>query len=409
MELIQRQFNNKLKEVTFMNNRRYLSKKKYFKLIRKYKIIKSCRKRSAADKWFMKHYAITRRKGMDKLIHPDKTNGMKYYVCNEDLCQTLFETHRRIGHSDLNKMFHELKKNYVNIRKEQIAWFLECCETCKQKIDCREKITGNLTMFEYFNKRGRFHLIDFRLQIRSMHKYILVYQDISTKFILLQAIISNLAKEVSYILFTNFAIFGPPCVIESAQNRQYHIELITNLKSYWPQLNIVCGKIKYAQNEKTMDDISIDIQKRLCSWMTENKTTNWNNYLPMVQFLLNKSNNCMNNKIPYVAMFGREVEVGIQSSQLPEPILNSLYLEEDLETIAQYKFQVDDSDTEENSVHNIYFSCILCRKHFRMHTEIIADEYLCQDCEINDCNIPPTERENESPDNQSSDSVICID
>jgi hypothetical protein len=68
------------------------------------------------------------------------------------------------------------------------------------------------------NSRCQFDLIDMQSQADHEFKFIMVYQDHLTKFVLLRALQSKRAEEVPYQLTDIFLTFGALCILHFSQN-----------------------------------------------------------------------------------------------------------------------------------------------------------------------------------------------
>jgi len=84
-------------------------------------------------------------------------------------------------------MIFELSRKYKNITRCDIEVFLQLCEPCQQKQKGVKKgVVFKPIISPEFNSRCQVDLIDFQSHPDGKYKFILVYQDHLTKFIILK-------------------------------------------------------------------------------------------------------------------------------------------------------------------------------------------------------------------------------
>jgi len=71
------------------------------------------------------------------------------------------------------------------------------------------------------NSRCQIDLIDMQAQPDGEYKFILVYQNHLTKFVLLRPLIQKRAEEVAYVLLDIFTTFGAPSILQSDNGREF--------------------------------------------------------------------------------------------------------------------------------------------------------------------------------------------
>jgi IS30 family transposase len=128
------------------------------------------------------------------------------------------------------------------------------------------------------------------MQSQADHKFkfIMVYQDHLTKFVLLRALQSERAEEVAYQLTDIFLAFSAPCILHSDNDREFVNSVIVEL-TLWPELKIVHGKPRHSQSQGSVERANKDIENMLASWMKDNHSTDWWNGLRCVQFMNNRT------------------------------------------------------------------------------------------------------------------------
>ncbi|KMQ82993.1 krab-a domain-containing protein 2-like protein [Lasius niger] len=141
-------------------------------------------------------------------------------------------------------------------------------------------------------------------QADEQFKFIMVYQDYLTKFVLLRALQSKRAEEIALQLSDIFLTFGAPCILHSDNGREFVNSVIDELLTYWPELKIVHGKPRHSQSQGSVERANRDIENMLASWMKDNNTTKWSNGVRFVQFMKNRALHSGIKQSPYKAMFG---------------------------------------------------------------------------------------------------------
>jgi hypothetical protein len=79
-------------------------------------------------------------------------------------------------------------------------------------------------------------------------KFILVYQDYLTKFVL-QSLHSQKSNEVAYHLLDIFTTFGVPNILHSDNGREFCNQIIKSLCEMWNDIKIIHGN-RYTVNRK---------------------------------------------------------------------------------------------------------------------------------------------------------------
>ena len=96
-------------------------------------------------------------------------------------------------------------------------------------------------VFSHLNSRCQVELIDFQSQPNGNYKFILVYQDHLTMFVVSRPLQTKRPEEVTTELLDIFLFFGAPCILQSNNGRELCNKLIDDLKITCPELKIVHG------------------------------------------------------------------------------------------------------------------------------------------------------------------------
>jgi len=318
------------------DNNFYFNKDKYANCLEEVKTAKNVKKKEAIHYRRIKRYDILTIGGEEKLIAPVKEdNGeIKYYACYEDLFNILEETHVAVGHGGRTRMFKECSRKYKNITVEALMTYLKLCEPCQKKQKTLKKsIVIKPILHSEMNSRCQIDLIDLQTNPDGNYKFILVYQDHFTKFVILRALKTKRAAEVAYHLLDIFTTFRAPNILHSDNGREFCNQVIENLCSMWPDVKIVHGKPRHSQSQGSVERANQDIENMLGTWMETNQLSKWSEGLKFIQAMKNRAYHEGIKCSPYEAMFGSPMKMGIATSAIPKDMIGSLRSEEDLETL----------------------------------------------------------------------------
>ncbi|CAG9561120.1 unnamed protein product [Danaus chrysippus] len=266
----------------------------------------------------LKRFKVINICGISKLVTRQKP--MKYYLYVDEIFDIIEAAHVAIGHGGRDRPKNETSRIYANITLEMINIFLSMCETCQRKKSMKKKgLVSKPILHSEMNSRCQVDLIDMQTQEDRGFKFIMVYQDHLTKFVLLRALKSKRAAEVAYQLTDIFLTFDAPCILHSDNG----------------------------QSQGSVERANQDIEKMLASWMQDNNTTNWSNGIRFVQFMKNRALHSGIKQSPYKAMFGIEPRVGLMTSTLPRDVIEDIRDEDDLENALNKINMTDSTDTAE--------------------------------------------------------------
>ena len=117
-------------------------------------------------------------------------------------------------------------------------------EPCQRRTTKRRQISH--CGFSELNYRC---LIDFQSHPDGEYKFIMVYQDHNTMFVVLRALKTKRAQEVAWQLVEIFALPDARMILEYKQNcREFSNNVVSSLKEYWPTFKIVDGKPRNIQS-----------------------------------------------------------------------------------------------------------------------------------------------------------------
>lgn len=137
------------------------------------------------------------------------------------------------------------------------------------------------------------------------YKYLFVYEDQFSKFVVLKALHGNTAKETAMNLLDVLGIIGAPRVLQSGNGRKFAEQVVHELRS-WNDLFILHG-------DASKCEVSYrDFKSSLESWMRKNPTRTWCEGLNFIQILHNSTYRCQNGKVPYDILFRQNVRENFQ-------------------------------------------------------------------------------------------------
>ncbi|XP_025201180.1 KRAB-A domain-containing protein 2-like [Melanaphis sacchari] len=307
----------------------------YKKIINEVLEAKHRKNKTSLDYRRLNRYDIIKVGEINKLIfplHKSENNEVKYYLHNDEIYDVLEKSHKETGHGGLHKMIYHLKNGYVNISRPVIQLYLNNCVTClKKRVSKKRGVVVKPMVFNEVNARGQVDLIDMQSCHDGGYKFILNYQDHLSKFVILRALKTKTAAEVTYHLIDIFCTFGAPSILQSDNGREFVNCIIDELKNMWPQLKIIHGKPCHSQSQGSVERANRDVQDILRAWMSDNKSNKWSEGLRFCQFQKNSSYHSGIKQSPFEVLFGRKAQLGLTSSALSENILKTLNSENDLE------------------------------------------------------------------------------
>ncbi|KAG8173716.1 hypothetical protein JTE90_023692 [Oedothorax gibbosus] len=157
--------------------------------------------------------------GMKKLV--TRSQPVKYYLPAEEIVDVIEAAHIAVGHRGRDRVKVETSRKYANITQEMIVLFLQSCEACQlKKNKKRNSVVSKPILHSQLNSRCQVDLIDMQANADEDFKFIMVYQDHLTKFVLLRAL-NKTAQEVVSQLVDIFITFGAPCILHSDNGREF--------------------------------------------------------------------------------------------------------------------------------------------------------------------------------------------
>jgi len=91
------------------------------------------------------------------------------------------------------------------------------------------------------------------------YRFLMVYQDHLTKFVILRALTSKRANEVAMQILDIFLLFGEPNILQSDNGTEF-TAIIGVLKNVWPECKIVHGKPRHPQSQGSVERANADVK-----------------------------------------------------------------------------------------------------------------------------------------------------
>lgn len=169
------------------------------------------------------------------------------------------------------------------------------------QMDCSSESSKKLIQIpDELCNRGRVDVVEMSMD-SSGYKYIFVYEDQQSKFIVLKALRSDSAKEVAMRLLDILAIVGVPRVLQSGNGRKFAKQVVQELCA-------MCNDFLILYENAPKCEVSCkDFKSSLESWMKNNPNKTWREGLNFVQILHNTTYRCENGKVPCDLLFGRNM------------------------------------------------------------------------------------------------------
>ena len=158
-----------------------------------------------------------------------------------------------------------LGKKYPNVTRDSFELFKSIC------IDCQCKRVRTITngvvirpiLSKEFSARGQVDLIEMQSFPHGSFKWIMVYQDHITKFVVIRPLAPKRAAEVAYQFMDICLLFGAPQILQSDNGSEFTAEIISDLNELWPELVVVRGKPRHPQSPDSVERANYDIKDML--------------------------------------------------------------------------------------------------------------------------------------------------
>lgn len=72
-----------------------------------------------------------------------------------------------------------------------------------------------------------------------------------------------------------FLLLDAPVILQWDNGSKFTVQTITELRSMWPGLSIVYGKLRHPQSQGSVERANGDIKDMFVAWMADNNSTDW--------------------------------------------------------------------------------------------------------------------------------------
>lgn len=290
---------------------------------------------SRNEKYYSGKYDLLEISGVTKVIVKPKSldDNIIYVTPIEEFFDKIDEQHKATGHGGRDKVLHNLRKK-CNIPKLAVEIYGELCTICNLKKS--QKYAGLVVTpitSKDFNVRGQVNLIDFQSCADGKYKWLLNYQDHSTKFLYLRPLQTKKATEVAFELLKIFLEQGAPVILQSDNGREFTAEIIKEMVLLWPECKIVHERPRHPQSQGSVERSNQDVEQMLRIWMEEHKNIHWSIGCYFVQWQKNTSLHRIIGRSPYKSLYGADPKIGLNSTNLPSNLIDKILTEEDLKAI----------------------------------------------------------------------------
>ncbi|GAB0089698.1 hypothetical protein DMENIID0001_042850 [Sergentomyia squamirostris] len=296
------------------SNHVHIDADKYANLINEVTNARIAEKKNERQYRLLKRYDVQVIDSEKYLISPLKRQDqeVQYFASDDRLFEIMWNAHFRIGHGGRDRMEKELGRTYSNVTRKDIVMFLQLCIPCQRNQKSQHKgVVVKPILANDFNERCQVDLIDYQSQQDGEFKYLLVYQDHLTKFVILEPLQTKTAVEVASKIMEIFAMFGAPLILQSDNGKEFSNSIINKLTDLWSGLKIVHGKPRHSQSQGSVERANRDIEHMISTWMSDNKTTRWSYGAKFVQLCKNRAFHSGIKMSPFEAVFGRKIKVGL--------------------------------------------------------------------------------------------------
>lgn len=281
------------------SNKKPWTQERIIEVMRDLKNIKVSMKKKSVDYYWMNKYEVITTSSEEYLIAKKKhySEPTVRIVPREHYYDLLSEIHLSSGHGGRDKMLQDIKSKFY-IPKKAVEIFVQLCPVCNlnrnryRNTHVRPLMSGNSS------EGGQFELIDFQSCTDGEYKWLLVYENIATKFITVRPLKSFSVTEIASELLIIFLTLGAPNILKSDLGNTFNEDVLRELSTLWPSCKIMLDlQINFHPNSQKVETM-------LRTWMNENNSTNWSFGCYFIQYQKNISFNRKLGKMPFEMVFG---------------------------------------------------------------------------------------------------------
>ncbi|CAF2059662.1 unnamed protein product [Rotaria magnacalcarata] len=239
--------------------------------------------------WVQKHFTLV--KNGDLYIVYNKGKVSCPVVTYEELYTKLYECHNRV------------KAKYSWIPYDAVMLFIKLCDSCSSRQNfAKSSATKQILSIDYLS-RIQISLIDMTSRPSGNFKWILHTKDSFSKFVWAYPLESKEVEPVTEKLLNQFYTFGPSCILQSDNGKEFVTQIINKMRKTWVDLVILNGKIPPVEARALIEHDNRTLVIALEKWMQHNHTDNWSKGLGPVVYAINTSLVKITNKTPFEVIF----------------------------------------------------------------------------------------------------------
>ncbi|CAF2059664.1 unnamed protein product [Rotaria magnacalcarata] len=251
--------------------------------------------------WVQKHFTLV--KNGDLYIVYNKGKVSCPVVTYEELYTKLYECHNRVSHPGRDKTWKEVKAKYSWIPYDAVMLFIKLCDSCSSRQNfAKSSATKQILSIDYLS-RIQISLIDMTSRPSGNFKWILHTKDSFSKFVWAYPLESKEVEPVTEKLLNQFYTFGPSCILQSDNGKEFVTQIINKMRKTWVDLVILNGKIPPVEARALIEHDNRTLVIALEKWMQHNHTDNWSKGLGPVVYAINTSLVKITNKTPFEVIF----------------------------------------------------------------------------------------------------------
>eukprot|EP00800_Vazella_pourtalesii_P011706 TRINITY_DN2821_c0_g1_i2.p1 TRINITY_DN2821_c0_g1~~TRINITY_DN2821_c0_g1_i2.p1 ORF type:complete len:470 (+),score=58.69 TRINITY_DN2821_c0_g1_i2:459-1868(+) len=277
----------------------------------------------------------------------EDNNRDKRILSIEEMYDTILRVHIEHNHVRRDGLHKRLSEEYHGVTEKACVLFLANCEEChlrKAKKSVKSLVVKPISSTRFLS-RCQVDLIDFRdmSETHNMadcgipYKWLLVYQDHFTKYLLLRPLKHKSAVEVADVLEDIFCDLGPPHILQSDNGGEFSNNILFSLLNQkWPSTKIIHGKPRHPESQRSVERANREVKNGLASKMRDNSNDLcWVKYLKRVQFEKNTTFHSTVGMTPYEAVYHHKPSYGLSDFGIPVEYGSEIHTEQELDALIE--------------------------------------------------------------------------
>lgn len=139
------------------------------------------------------------------------------------------------------------KKRYYNITVDAIMKYLSLYQHYQKKLNLPKKsfLLLKQVVYSRFTLKTLLDLIDMQSEAYHDFRFIMVYQDHFTKFVILKALKNKHAEGVAFNLLDIYTTFGDSVILHSDNRKEFVNGVLNELHAMWKNVKICMENFEY--------------------------------------------------------------------------------------------------------------------------------------------------------------------